>query len=114
MRAKGVDILSFSVGEPDFDTPAHIKKAADEAIAAGFTKYTPASGMPELKAAVARAVKQSCGVDYGTNQVVVSCGAKHVIASAIYTLIGEGDEVLIPAPYWVSYPVMARLAGGVP
>lgn len=114
MRAQGADILSFSVGEPDFDTPAHIKKAAQEAMAAGFTKYTPASGIPELKAAVAKAVSRSAGADFSPNQVVISCGAKHSIASAIFALVGEGEEVLVPAPYWVSYPVMAKLAGGVP
>ena len=114
MRARGLDVVSLSAGEPDFDTPEHIKKAAGEAMRSGFTKYTPASGIPELKAAVAKWTKASQGLDYEPKQVVVSCGAKHAIANALSVLVGEGDEVLIPAPFWVSYPAMARLAGASP
>jgi len=114
MRAAGQDVLSLSAGEPDFDTPEHIKAAAAAAMKAGFTKYTPASGIPELKAAVAKHVKAGQGLDYDPKQVVIGCGAKHVIANAITALVDVGDEVLIPAPFWVSYPAMVRLAGGTP
>ncbi|MEK7477155.1 MAG: pyridoxal phosphate-dependent aminotransferase [Candidatus Coatesbacteria bacterium] len=114
MRAAGVDVVSLSAGEPDFDTPEHIKAAAAAAIKAGFTKYTPASGIPELKAAVAKHVKASQGLEYEPKQVVIGCGAKHVIANAITALVDVHDEVLIPAPFWVSYPAMVRLAGGTP
>lgn len=114
MKAAGVDIVSLSAGEPDFDTPAHIKRAADDAIAQGFTKYTPASGIPELKAGVAALTKARQGLAYEPKQVVISCGAKHAIANALAALVNEGDEVLILAPFWVSYPAMAQLAGGVP
>jgi aspartate aminotransferase len=114
MRAAGEDVLSLSAGEPDFDTPEHIKGAAAAAMKAGFTKYTPASGIPELKAAVAKDARVRQGLDYEPNQVVIACGAKHVIANAICALVDVGDEVLIPAPFWVSYPAMVRLAGGTP
>ena len=114
LKAQGVDVISLSVGEPDFDTPLHIKEAAVAAIQAGFTKYTPASGIPDLKSAIARQFKATQGLEFEPGQVVVGCGAKHVIANAIAALVNEGDEVLIPAPFWVSYPVMARLAGGIP
>jgi aspartate aminotransferase len=114
MRAQGQDVISLSAGEPDFDTPEHIKEAARQAMAEGFTKYTPASGIPELKAAVAKHAQRTQGLTYDARQVVVSCGAKHVIANALAALVNEGDEVLIPAPFWVSYPTMSRLAGGVP
>ena len=114
LAAKGEDVVSFAAGEPDFDTPAHIKDAAVAAIQAGFTKYTPASGIPDLKTAIAKHFKTTQGLEFDPAQVVVGCGAKHVIANAIAALVNEGDEVLIPAPFWVSYPVMARLAGGIP
>ncbi len=114
MRASGVDVISLSAGEPDFNTPAHISAAGEKAIAAGFTRYTPASGIPELKAAVAAHFKSTQGLQYEPSQVVIGCGAKHVIANAVFALAGEGDEVLVPAPFWVSYPAMARIAGAVP
>ena len=114
LKAQGVDVISLSVGEPDFDTPAHIKEAAVAAIQGGFTKYTPASGIPDLKSAVAKHFKATQGLEFEPAQVVVGCGAKHVIANAVAALVNEGDEVLIPAPFWVSYPVMVRLAGGTP
>jgi len=114
LKAQGIDVISLSVGEPDFDTPVHIKEAAVAAIQGGFTKYTPASGIPDLKAAVAAHFKATQGLEFEQGQVVIGCGAKHVIANAIAVLVDEGDEVLIPAPFWVSYPVMVRLAGGTP
>lgn len=114
MKAKGIDVLSLSAGEPDFDTPEHIKQAARDAMAAGFTKYTPASGIVELKTAVARHAQKTQGLAYEAKQVVISVGAKHAIANALFALVNEGDEVLIPAPFWVSYPAMAKLYGGVP
>ncbi|MEK7765679.1 MAG: pyridoxal phosphate-dependent aminotransferase, partial [bacterium] len=106
--------VSLSAGEPDFDTPAHIKAAADEAIRRGFTKYTPASGIVELKAGIAALTKTRQGLSYEVKQGGVTCGAKHAIANALVALVNEGDEVLILAPFWVSYPAMAQLAGGTP
>jgi aspartate aminotransferase len=114
LRAQGHDVLSLSAGEPDFDTPEHIKQAAGDAMKAGFTKYTPASGIPELKAAIVKRALALQGLLYEPKQAVVSCGAKHVIANALFALVDSGDEVLIPAPFWVSYPSMVRLAGGSP
>ncbi len=112
--SEGVDVISFGVGEPDFDTPDHIKEAAIVAIDAGFTKYTPASGIPELKEAICAKFKEDNDLEYKPSQILVSCGAKHSIYNAVQVLCDEGDEVLIPAPYWVSYPEMVNLAGGRP
>ncbi len=114
MKAQGLDVLSLSAGEPDFDTPEHIKDAASAAMKAGFTKYTPAAGIVELRKAVAAHAKKTQGLDYEAPQVVISVGAKHAIANALFALVDTGDEVLIPAPFWVSYPAMAKLYGGVP
>ena len=114
LKAAGKDVVSLSAGEPDFDTPEHVKQAAADAMKAGFTKYTPASGIPDLKEAVAASVKKAHGLAYSPKQVVIGCGAKHVIANALAALVQEGDEVLIPAPFWVSYPVMVRLVDGTP
>ncbi len=114
MRTQGLDVLSLSAGEPDFDTPEHIKQAAGAAMKAGLTKYTPASGILELKAAVCKRAKMTQGLEYEPKGVVISCGAKHAIANALVALVNEGDEVLILAPFWVSYPAMVTLAGGVP
>ncbi|MEW6524299.1 MAG: pyridoxal phosphate-dependent aminotransferase [Bacillota bacterium] len=114
LQRQGVDIISFAVGEPDFDTPQHIKEAAIEAIAQGFTKYTPANGIPELREAIAAKFKKENGLDYKPADTMVSVGAKHCIFNAVMVLCDEGDEVLIPVPYWVSYPEMVRVAGGVP
>ena len=114
MKAQGIDVLSLSAGEPDFDKPEHIKAPAGEAMKAGCTKYTPAAGIVELKTAVAVHARKTQGLDYEPKQVVISVGAKHAIANALFALVNEGDEVLIPAPFWVSYPAMAKLYGGVP
>ncbi len=111
---EGVDVISFGVGEPDFDTPDHIKDAAIEAINAGFTKYTPASGIIELREAICAKFKKDNNLDYKPENVLVSSGAKHSIYNAVQVLCDEGDEVIIPAPYWVSYPEMVHLAGGRP
>jgi aspartate aminotransferase len=114
LRAKGVDIISFGVGEPDFDTPAHVRQAGIEAIEGGFTRYTPADGIPELKQAVVDKFKRDNGLDYTTDQVIINCGGKHSGYLVMQALLDPGDEVIIPAPYWVSYPPMVILAGGKP
>jgi aspartate aminotransferase len=114
LKAEGKDICSFAAGEPDMDTPDHIKLAAAQSLAEGFTKYTPSSGIPELRQAIAEKLKVENGVDYKPNQVIVSCGAKHSCYNAILATINPGDEVIIPAPYWVSYPEMVKMVGGEP
>lgn len=114
MKKQGIDILSFTVGEPDFDTPEHIAEAGITAIREGFTRYTPAAGIPKLKEAICAKLKRENGLDYEPADVVVSNGAKHAIYNALQALIDEGDEVIIPAPYWVSYTEMVKLNGGVP
>ena len=114
MIKEGKDVIAFGAGEPDFDTPDPIKNAAIAAIQSGFTKYTPTSGIPELKEAIARKLKADNGLEYNPSSVIVSCGAKHSIYNTIQVLVDEGDEVLIPIPYWVSYPEMVSLAGGKP
>jgi aspartate aminotransferase len=112
--AQGIDIVSFGVGEPDFDTPAHVKEAAIKAINDNFTHYPPNPGIPDLRAAVCKKFKEDNGLDYKPSQVLVSCGAKHSIFNAIMALVGEGDEAIIPSPFWVSYPEMVKIAGGTP
>ncbi|MBI4799743.1 MAG: pyridoxal phosphate-dependent aminotransferase [Desulfarculus sp.] len=114
LKAAGVDVISFGVGEPDFRTPAHICQAAKEAIDQGFHGYTAADGMPELKKAVAEKFKRDNGLDYTTDQVIINVGGKHSSYLLMQALLNEGDEVIVPAPYWVSYPPMVILAGGVP
>ena len=114
MKAKGFPVISFGAGEPDFDTPQPVKDEAVKCLAAGFTKYTPTSGIPELREAVCRKFKEDQGLDYTPEQVVISCGAKHSLYNLIQVLCGPGDEILIPTPYWVSYPEMAYLAGAKP
>ena len=114
MRAEGIEVYSFGAGEPDFDTPEHIKKAAIDALNAGFTKYTPSSGTPELRAAISEKFKRDNGLDYKPSEIIVSNGAKQSCFNAIMAVCGEGDEVIIPAPYWLSYPDMVRLAGAEP
>ena len=114
MKAQGIDVVGFGAGEPDFDTPEHIKEAAIKAIKDGFTKYTPASGMPKLKEAVCRKFKRDNDLDYKPNQIVISNGAKHSLVNAFMAICNPGDEVIIPAPFWVSYPEMVKLADGVP
>ena len=114
MKAEGIDVCGFGAGEPDFDTPDHIKAAAQAAIETGFTKYTPSSGTPELRQAIADKFQADNGLAYKSSQVVVSCGAKHSCYNAILATCQPGDEVIIPAPYWLSYPEMVRLAGADP
>jgi len=114
MHAAGEDVVGFGAGEPDFDTPQHIKDAAAKALEAGFTKYTPSSGIPELRQAVADKFKRDNGLDYKPNQIIVNCGGKHSCFNVVFATCEQGDEVLIPAPYWLSYPEMVKLAGGNP
>jgi aspartate aminotransferase len=114
LRAQGRDVIGFGAGEPDFDTPDHIKKAAIKAIEAGFTKYTPVGGTDELKDAIINKLSVDNHLEYKRSQVVVSCGAKHTLYNLAQALFEEGDEVIIPAPYWVSYPDIVVLAGGTP
>ncbi|MGA3084862.1 MAG: pyridoxal phosphate-dependent aminotransferase [Thermodesulfobacteriota bacterium] len=114
MMQAGQDIVSFGVGEPDFDTPENIKEAAIQAIREGFTKYTPVSGIDGLKEAVAFRFKEDLGLDYGLKEVVICCGGKHVLYNIAQALWGPGDDIIVPAPYWVSYPPMILLAGANP
>ncbi|MEN8261174.1 MAG: pyridoxal phosphate-dependent aminotransferase, partial [Pseudomonadota bacterium] len=114
MRAAGKDIIGLGAGEPDFDTPDHIKAAAIKAIEDGFTKYTAVGGIPSLKNAVIEKFHRDNGLEYKPNQVLVSCGGKHSFYNLAQAVINPGDEVVIPAPYWVSYPDMVLLANGKP
>jgi aspartate aminotransferase len=114
MKAEGIDVCGFGAGEPDFDTPDHIKAAAIAALEAGFTKYTPSAGLPELRQAIAEKLEADNQISYRASQIVVSSGAKHSCYNAILATCQAGDEVLIPSPYWVSYPDMVRLAGAEP
>ena len=114
LKAQGVDVMSLGAGEPDFDTPDHIKEAACKAIRDGFTKYTAVGGIPSLKAAIAAKMKRDNALDYKPNQIVVSTGGKQACYNLCQALLNDGDESIIPAPYWVSYPDMVLLAGGTP
>jgi aspartate aminotransferase len=114
MKADGKDVVGFGAGEPDFDTPQHIKDAATKALAAGFTKYTPAAGIPELRQAIADKHKRENGLAYKSSQIIVSCGGKHSCYNVILATCEEGDEVVIPSPYWLSYPEMVKLAAAKP
>jgi aspartate aminotransferase len=114
LKAMGREIISLSVGEPDFDTPDNIKKAAIAAIEAGKTKYTPVPGIPELRKAIAGKFKRENGLDYKESQIIVGTGGKHILFNALLATINAGDEVIVPAPYWVSYPDMVLIAGGTP
>lgn len=114
MKAEGIDVCGFGAGEPDFDTPDHIKAAAIAALEAGFTKYTPSGGLPELRQAIAEKLEADNQLKYRPSQIIVSSGAKHSCYNAILATCQTGDEVLIPSPYWVSYPDMVRLAGAEP
>src|SRR5215210_1311168 len=114
MKAEGLDVIGFGAGEPDFDTPKHIKDAAIKALNEGFTKYTPAAGIPELRQAIADKHKRENGLTYKPSQIIVSCGGKHSCYNVILATCQEGDEVIIPAPYWLSYPEMVKLAGAKP
>jgi len=114
LKAKGHDVISLSIGEPDFDTPQHIKDAAIKALNDGFTKYTPVPGLPQIREAISAKFKRDNNLDYAPSQIVVSNGAKQSIANLSLTLLDEGDEVIILAPYWVSYYEIVRLGGGTP
>ena len=114
LKAEGVDVCGFGAGEPDMDTPEHIKAAAIEALQQGVTKYTPSSGTPELRQAIAEKFSKDNGLEYKPSQIIVSNGAKQSCYNAIAAICDPGDEVIIPAPYWLSYPEMVRLAGGEP
>jgi aspartate aminotransferase len=114
MKSEGIDVCSFGAGEPDFDTPEHIKTAAIAALESGFTKYTPSSGIPDLRQAVADKFLIDNGIDYKPSQIIISDGAKHSCYNAIVATCQPGDEVIIPTPYWLSYPEMVRLAGADP
>ena len=114
LKASGEDVIGFGAGQPDFDTPDYIKDAAINAIKDGFTKYTPASGTPELKKSIAEKLKRDNGLDYEPSQIVISNGAKHSLVNAFMAICNPGDEVIVPAPFWVSYPEMIKLADGVP
>ena len=113
LKSRGIDVISFGAGEPDFDTPERIKAAAIEAMRRGETKYTEVAGIPELRAAVCAKLKRDNGLEYEPDDVLVSCGAKHTLFNMAVAILNPGDEVLIPSPYWVSYPEQARLVGGV-
>lgn len=114
MKAKGIDVIGFGSGEPDFDTPRSIKDAAIRAIESGKTKYTPVGGIPELKQAIVDKFKRDNNLEYNTGEVTVNCGGKHSFYNLMQILLNRGDEVIIPAPYWVSYPSMVSLADGNP
>src|SRR5437016_6378443 len=114
MKAEGQDVVGFGAGEPDFDTPQHIKDAAIKALNEGFTKYTPSSGIPELRQAIADKFKRENGLAYKPSQIIVSCGGKHSCYNVMLATCQEGDEVIIPSPYWLSYPEMVKLAGANP
>jgi len=114
LRAEGIDVVNFSAGEPDFDTPEHIKAAAHDALRKGLTKYTDVKGIEPLRDAIAQKYQKEYGLSYRKEDVLVSCGAKHSLYNLLQAVVNPGDEVLIPAPYWVSYADMALLAGGAP
>lgn len=114
MKAEGIDVISFGAGEPDFDTPQFIKDAAIRSLQDGFTKYTPVQGTADLKKAVQNKLKRDNGLDYDPSEIIVSVGAKHSIYNAVLATVDPGDEVIIPSPYWVSYPEIVKMAGGVP
>ena len=114
MKADGIDVIGFGAGEPDFNTPDAIKQAGIEAIQNNFTRYTPAAGTVELRQAVCDRMKVDCGLDYKPSQVVVSSGAKHLVYLALRALVNPGDEIILPAPFWVSYIELIRMVGGEP
>ena len=114
MKAQGIDVINMSVGEPDFNTPEHIKDAAKKAIDENFSRYSPVPGYMDLREAISSKLKRENGLDYGVNEILVSNGAKQSVCNTIMALVNDGDEVIIPAPYWVSYPQMAKLAGSEP
>ena len=114
LKAQGVDVINLSVGEPDFNTPENIKKAAIKAVNDNFSHYSPVPGYPVLREAIAGKLKRENGLEYATSQILCSNGAKQSVCNVIMSIIQAGDEVIIPAPYWVSYPQMVKLAEGEP
>lgn len=114
LKEQGLDIVNLGIGEPDFQTPAHINNAAISAIKLNYTKYTVNSGIPELRKAISAQLKNDHGLDYNQDEIIVSCGAKHSVYSTMQAIINPGDEVIIPAPYWVSYTEIVKLAQGIP
>lgn len=114
MKAQGIDVINMSVGEPDFNTPDHIKAAAKKAIDENYSRYSPVPGYMDLREAIVAKLKKENGLDYSVNEVLVSNGAKQSVCNTVMALVNDGDEVIIPSPYWVSYPQMVKLAGGVP
>ncbi|MCY4545496.1 MAG: pyridoxal phosphate-dependent aminotransferase [Gemmatimonadetes bacterium] len=114
MKRNGVDVFNFAVGEPDFPTPEHIKEAGMEAIRENITRYTPATGILDLKEAICHKLARDNGLEYAPNQIATTSGGKHALYNLLYVICDEGDEVLVPAPYWVSYPEMVKLAGAEP
>ncbi len=114
MKAQGIDVINMSVGEPDFNTPDHIKEAAKKAVDENFSRYSPVPGYIELRKAIAAKLKNENGLEYTTNEILVSNGAKQSVCNTVMALVNDGEEVIIPAPYWVSYPQMVKLAGGTP
>lgn len=114
MKAQGIDVINLSVGEPDFNTPDHIKAAAKKAIDDNYSRYSPVPGYPDLRKAIVDKLKNENGLEYGMNEILVSNGAKQSVCNTVMALVNDGDEVIIPAPYWVSYTQMVKLAGGVP
>jgi len=114
MKAEGENVINFGVGEPDFNTPEHIVQAAVDALEKGHTKYTPSSGLPELRRAICEKLQRDNNLEYSPSQIIVSNGAKHSIFNACFALLDEGNEVIIPAPYWLTYPEVVKVCGGVP
>jgi len=114
LKAAGEKVINFGVGEPDFNTPAHIVQAAKDALDKGYTKYVAAAGLPALKKAIAKKLKADNNLDYDPSQIIVSNGAKHSIFNALFATVNPGDEVLIPKPYWLTYPEVVKSCGGVP
>lgn len=114
MKAQGIDVINMSVGEPDFNTPDHIKEAAKKAIDENYSRYSPVPGYPDLRKAIVAKLKNENGLEYGINEILVSNGAKQSVCNTVMALCNDGDEVIIPAPYWVSYPQMTKLAGAEP
>ena len=114
MKAQGIDVINMSVGEPDFNTPEHIQEAGKKAIDENYSKYSPVPGYPKLREAIVNKLKRENHLDYQMSEVMVSTGAKQAVCNTILALVNDGDEVIIPAPYWVSYPQMVKLAGGIP
>ena len=114
MKAQGIDVINMSVGEPDFNTPDHIKEAAKKAVDDNYSRYSPVPGYPDLRKAIVAKLKNENNLDYTVNEVLVSNGAKQSVCNTVMALVNPGDEVIIPAPYWVSYPQMVKLAGGNP